>query len=403
MIRTLFIITLSLILFSCNSTKTEYFTATGDNTRYLRVPCWRFAKGSYPLSTDDAQWDTVSTPHTYHEKYSYQGVIGEKDLGPHTYRKHFSLPAEYKNRKVFIEFEGIRQRGQFYLNGHLLGRISDGVTPFGYDLTPYLHWDKENILHVEIDCNDKEFGTHTPMCWFFPGFNSLSGGICRNVYLHIKPNVYSTLPLYSGLQTEGTYVFAENISTEKHRATIGIEVQVKNENRVSREISCHAVITELDNRIVASYPVQKETVEPNQVFTFQLQKRIKGLHFWQPDYPYLYNVYTIVQDGNQTDISKITTGFRKIEVRGAELYINNRRLMTQGYTPRSQNEWPAIGAAYPDWLHDYSNKMQVDGHSRIIRWEHTMPSPQDIKSCDRVGLLQIMPGADRENDSQGRE
>ena len=164
---------------------------------------------------------------------------------------------------------------------------------------------------------------------------------------------------------------------------------------MSREISCHAVITELDNRIVASYPVQKETVGPNQAFTFQLQKRIKGLHFWQPDYPYLYNVYTIVQDGNQTDISKITTGFRKIEVRGAELYINNRRLMTQGYTPRSQNEWPAIGAAYPDWLHDYSNKMQVDGHSRIIRWEHTMPSPQDIKSCDRVGLLQIMPGADR--------
>ena len=403
MIRTLFIITLSLILFSCNSTKTEYFTATGDNITLNFNPCWRFAKGSYPLSTDDAQWDTVSTPHTYHEKYSYQGVIGEKNLGPHTYRKHFSLPAEYKNKKVFIEFEGIRQRGQFYLNGHLLGRISDGVTPFGYDLTPYLHWDKENILHIEIDCNDKEFGTHTPMCWFFPGFNSLSGGICRNVYLHIKPNVYSTLPLYSGLQTEGTYVFAENISTENRRATIGIEVQVKNEDRVSREISCHAVITELDNRIVASYPVQKETVGPNQAFTFQLQKRIKGLHFWQPDYPYLYNVYTIVQDGNQTDISKITTGFRKIEVRGAELYINNRRLMTQGYTPRSQNEWPAIGAAYPDWLHDYSNKMQVDGHSRIIRWEHTMPSPQDIKSCDRVGLLQIMPGADRENDSQGRE
>ena len=225
MIRTLFIITLSLILFSCNSTKNKYFTATGDNITLNFNPCWRFAKGSYPLSTDDAQWDTVSTPHTYHEKYSYQGVIGEKDLGPHTYRKHFSLPAEYKNRKVFIEFEGIRQRGQFYLNGHLLGHISDGVTPFGYDLTPYLHWDKENILHVEIDCNDKEFGTHTPMCWFFPGFNSLSGGICRNVYLHIKPNVYSTLPPLFGasnrrdIRFRRKYLYRKTPSHYRNRGT----------------------------------------------------------------------------------------------------------------------------------------------------------------------------------------
>lgn len=104
--RFLFFITIGLFLLSCNSTKTEYFTAAGDNITLNFNPHWKFAKGSHTLNVDDKQWDIISTPHTYHEKYAYQGVIGEKDLGPHTYRKHFSLPEEYKGKKIFIEFEG---------------------------------------------------------------------------------------------------------------------------------------------------------------------------------------------------------------------------------------------------------------------------------------------------------
>jgi len=60
---------------------------------------------------------------------------------------------------------------------------------------------------------------------------------------------------------------------------------------------------------------------------------------------------------------------------GAQLdyYLNNRALMTMGYSPRSQNECPTVGNAYPDWLHDFSNKMMVDGNARLVRWEHIMP------------------------------
>ena len=132
-------------------------------------PGWQLAKGSFPVEgTDDSQWERVSTPHTYHERYGYQGLkSGLKDLGPHTYRKHFTVPEDYKNRRLLLEFEGIRQRGQFYLNGHLLGRSSHGVTPLGFDITAQVKFGGENTLHVEIDCDDKEFETGTPMCWFF--------------------------------------------------------------------------------------------------------------------------------------------------------------------------------------------------------------------------------------------
>ena len=368
-------------------------------------PDWRTAPGSYPVDiADDSTWERVSTPHTYHEKAAYQGLKpGVKDLGPHTYRKHFTVPARFSNRRVLLEFEGIRQRGAFYLNGHLLGKQSNGVTPIGFDITPSIRFGGENVLHVEVDCDDTEFDTGTPMCWFFPGFNPLYGGICRNVRLHIVPKVHATLPLYTSLQTTGTYVFAEDISTEKRSAMLGLQVQVKNDDSKAREVCCEAVIVDRDGRTVAQISMPPATLPAGDLNTFEGAVRARDLHFWQPDFPYLYDVFSIVTSDGERDVRKIVTGFRKIEVRGAELYLNNRVLMTQGYTPRSQNEWPAIGNAYPDWLHDYSNAMMVAGNARLVRWEHIMPSPQDVLSCDRVGLPQIMPGADRENDSTGRE
>jgi len=378
-----------------------------DSITFNFNPDWRYAPGSFPVaSTNDASWHVVSTPHTYHDEFAYFGVNkGLKDLGPHTYRKHFKIPSAYANLKVFLEFEGIRQRGKFTLNNHLLGLHQNGVTPFGFDITPYLKFGKEeNILNIEIDCSDKDFETGIPMCWFFPGFNPLYGGICRNVFLHVVGKVHATLPLYSFLQTTGTYVYAENISTEKRTAEIGVEVEVKNEEDKACQVHCQAILVDRKGNKIATIDCKAETIPSAGLHIFKLKQLVKGLNFWQPDYPYLYGVYTVLSvKGRVIDVRKVVTGFRKIEVRGATFYINNRVLMTHGYTPRSQNEWPAIGNAYPDWLHDYSNQMMVEGNARLVRWEHVMPSPQDVTSCDRVGLPQIMPGADRENDSFGRE
>ena len=370
-------------------------------------PGWKVAKGSFPVGTDDSAWQQVATPHTYHEAEAYQGFRQPhlKDLGTYTYRKHFRLPAADAGRIVLLEFQGIRQRGRFYLNGHYLGGSEDGVAPFGFDLTPWLHFGEvENVLQAEIDCGDKDWETGTPMSWFFPGFNSLYGGICRNVILHVVGRVHATLPLYSSLGTTGTYVYAEDISTEKRTARIGAEVQVKNDSGAAEPVQCEVVVADRDGKAVATLDAPAAQMAPGALHVFQVGQEVGDLHFWQPGYPYLYEVYTVVSAGGHVlDMQRLTTGFRKIEVRGSTLFVNNRMLMTQGYTPRSQNEWPAIGNAYPDWLHDYSNRMMVDGHARLVRWEHIMPSPQDIQSCDRVGLPQIIPGADRENDSVGRE
>jgi beta-galactosidase len=149
---------------------------------------WRFAKGIFPIATvDDTAWERISTPHTYSALDGYQGVANPKsDLGPQTYRKHFKIPLAYADRQVFLEFQGIRNRGSFILNGHDLGRHENGVTPFAFDITAAVQFgDRENVLQVETDCSVVESTSGVRQGWLGRELDPLSGGIVRHVVLHL--------------------------------------------------------------------------------------------------------------------------------------------------------------------------------------------------------------------------
>ena len=368
---------------------------------------WRFSKGSFPFeSTNDNSWEEVSTPHTYHDLVGFQGVYNDKKgAGPHTYRKHFKLPAIDADREIFLEFQAIRDRGRFILNGHDLGQHENGVTPFGFDITPYVKFGSEdNILQVEIDCSNIEAATHTKQEWLDAAFNPISGGIVRNVFLHVTDKIHATLPLYALLKTSGIYTYAENISTAKRTAEIGVDAEVKNDEAAATTVACQSVLVDNQGKAVAAFDAGSRTLTPGETTTFTVKKAVGDLHFWQPGYPYLYRVFTIIsKNGKPVDVRETVTGFRKIEVRGGGLYLNNRLLMTMGYAQRSSNEWPGLGTAYPDWLHQYSDQLMVEGNATMVRWMHVMPSPQDTEACDRIGLTQMFPGADVEKDMYGRE
>ncbi|MGN6555004.1 MAG: sugar-binding domain-containing protein, partial [Verrucomicrobiota bacterium] len=120
---------------------------------------WRFLRGDVPGAErpefDASGWTTVSCPHTWNDvdscdNFSPGGHTGETELwtGAAWYRKEFTLPTAERGRKVFIEFEGVRQVADVYLNGRLLGQDKTGFIPFGFDLTAHLKFGEKNVLAV---------------------------------------------------------------------------------------------------------------------------------------------------------------------------------------------------------------------------------------------------------------
>ena len=385
--------------------------ALGANNRekYNFNPQWLLhvgdVQGAEKSSFSDKKWKQVTLPHAFNEDEAFKVNIKYMTDTIAWYRKHFKLPKSAKGKKVFIEFEGVRQGAEFYLNGKHIGRHENGVMAFGFDLTPYINYDGENVIAVRTD-NDwlyKEKATGSRFQWSDINFNANYGGIPKNVWLHVTDKLYQTLPLYSNLQTTGVYIYATDIRTKTRKAVINAESEVRNEYDTPLNVNYEVSVYDYDGRLVSSFRGEPTQVNPKETVTVKAARELENLHFWSWGYGYLYDVKTkLIVDNKVVDEVVTRTGFRKTSFGNGKIWLNDRVIQMKGYAQRSSNEWPGVGMSVPPWMSDYSNGLMLEHNANFYRWMHVTPWKQDIESCDRVGVIQVMPAGDAEKDAVGR-
>ena len=291
------------------------------------------------------------------------------------------------------------------MNGKSVGIHENGVMAFGFDITDYIDYGKVNVISARIDNSwkYKERATGSGYQWNDKNFNANYGGIPKNVYLHVAPRLYQTLPLFSNLKTTGTYVYACEMDVTKRRAMVFAESEVRNEFPVAKEFSMEMSVEDADGRIVKTISSGILQLAAGETTTVKVGTRVEDMHFWSWGYGYLYNVYTVLKvDGKPIDVVKTRTGFRKTRFADGKVWLNDRVIQIKGYAERTSNEGPAVGLSVPAWLSDFSNKMMVESNANTVRWMHVTPWKQDVESCDRVGLMQLMPAGDAEKDVSDR-
>lgn len=377
---------------------------------YSMNPDWQVLVGdvkeAHVPDFDDSQWKRVSLPYAWNEDDAFRLDIRELPTGIVWYRKTFTLPQGSEDKKVFLEFEGVRQAAEVYLNGYFIGRHENGVMAFGFDITQAVKpAPAENVLAVRTDndWNYREKATGQRFQWVDRNFNANYGGITKNVKLHLTDKLYQTLPLYSWLGTTGVYVYAEQIDVDARTARICAESQVRNEHIAAKTFRFEVEIRDTEGQTRKVFEGPQQAIAPGGTITVKAADTVNDLHFWSWGYGYLYDVITRLKvDGRVVDEVCTRTGFRKTAFENGMVYLNDRVLQIKGYAQRTTNEWPAVGGSVPAWLSDYSNDLMVKSHGNAVRWMHITPSKQDVQSCDRVGLIQLMPAGDAERDVDGR-
>ena len=122
---------------------------------------WKFLQGDAPGAQKpdfaDATWRDVDLPHDW----SIEGRSAENEpsggngaylpTGIGWYRKRFRLPAADRGRVVPLEFDGVYQNSEVWINGQYLGKRPYGYIRFAYELTPHLNFDAENVVAVKVD------------------------------------------------------------------------------------------------------------------------------------------------------------------------------------------------------------------------------------------------------------
>ena len=356
---------------------------------------------------EEADWQPVTLPYAFNGDEAFRKDITELTDTVCWYRKKFRVESsELRDKKFFIEFEGVRQGADFYLNGHHLGFSENGVMACGFDLTPYVE-EGDNLLAVRCD-NSWTYRSrrhNSRYQWNDRNFNANYGGIPKNVRLHVTGKLYQTLPLYSDLGTTGTYVYATDFDIPGRKAVVHVESQVRNDDSRPRTFFLTVVLKDRDGNKVAGFNGDgRITLQPGETVVAKAAQEVRGLHFWSWGYGYLYTVETCLRetlDDAGSDRVVIRTGFRKTRFGEGKIWLNDRVLMMHGYAQRTSNEWPGTGLCVPAWLSDYSNGLMVASGGNLVRWMHVTPWKQDVESCDRVGLIQAMPAGDSEKDVEG--
>ncbi|MET0647108.1 MAG: DUF4982 domain-containing protein [Pyrinomonadaceae bacterium] len=384
--------------------------AASRRAKYNFNPGWKLLvgdpAGAEAAGFDDSAWKDVTLPRAWNEDDAFRKDIKDLSTGVVWYRKRFRLPSGSAGMKVFLEFEGIKQAGEFYLNGKHIGRHENGITAFGFDVTDALRpAPEENVLAVRVDnaWEYKERATGSGFQWNDRNFYANYGGINKNVFLHVTDRLHQTLPLYSNLGTTGVYVHAKEFDIRGRSATVTAESQVRNGHSAARTLTYEVVVEDASGRVVKRIDGGRHTLAPGETKTLSASARLGGLNFWSWGYGYLYNVSTVLKaEGKTVDVVTTRTGFRKTEFGGGLVKLNDRVIQLKGYAQRTTNEWPALGPSVPAWLSDYSNRLMVESGANLVRWMHVTPWKQDVESCDRVGLMQALPAGDSEKDVDGR-
>ena len=359
-------------------------------------------------------WESVSLPHTYNDvdtfdNFTEQGMNGERSVygGTAWYKKTFTIPAEYEGKKIFLEFEAARQAAEVYLNGvKLEGKSENGFIPFGYDLTAGIKFGEENDITVMTDNSFPyyhigEDGSKNELSWADSHWHPNSGGLYRNATLYVTEPLHVTLPLYSFLETQGTYVYTKNET--KNTADVVMEAEIANEAASAKTFTYVAEVLDAEGKPVLTVTSAPLTLASGAKQVFSLTGTLQNPKRWSTEYPYLYTVVSkVLVDGRELDSTTTPLGVRTFRfTNDSGFFLNENYVKLQGWGQKPTDEWAGLGAAYPDWMHAFTQELMKDAGGNFIRWGHSAASPTQIAISDQYGIVTLQPGVDGEGSTVG--
>lgn len=350
--------------------------------------------GCQAINYDDSKWSAVALPHTWMtyettgELHPYIKNASDKDNpywwnGWGWYRKRIVIGNEYKDSKIFFEFDGVQKYSKIYLNGKLLGDSKGGFNSFEMEATDAVKFGEENILTVAVNnaLNDKNK---------IPPMNAgnwvVYGGIDRDVRLVIKNKLY--IPFQGSYKHEGgTFVTTPLVNDKEGVANV--KTFVKNEFSVPQIATLKTTITAADNSVVAEME-NTGTIEPGTIFTFnQTSGKISRPILWFPETPYIYNVYSQVYMGKRlVDTYYSPLGFRFFHWNYVtdRLWLNGKEVRVHGQN--RHEEFPWVGSAFPKWIAMRDmNDIRINLEHNFMRTAHYSHDPSIYNYTDRNGII----------------
>ena len=350
---------------------------------------WKFLKadlpGAHTVEADDSIWSEVQLPHDWSIEgpKSQSSPAGAREGflpgGIGWYRKHFQLPKDAQDKKVFIQFDGVYQNSEVWINGHSLGRRPYGYISFQHDLTTYLHFGGENVIAVRVDNSDQ------PNCRWYSG-----SGIYRHVWLTVTDKLH--------VDHWETCITTPEVSRD--RAVVRIRTLVKNETQQTKTCQVVTTIRNPKGKVVAEMR-SSETIPPQAEHRFDQQAQVSNPRLWSINTPFLYHAQTqVLDDQRACDETETAFGIRTIQFDKANGFqLNGQQIKMKGVC--IHHDAGCLGAAVPVRALERRLEILKSLGCNAIRTSHNPPAPELLDLCDHMGFIVIAEAFDKWDSPNG--
>ncbi len=342
---------------TAQETEIKYLSGTGsDNTVDWQFYC--------TAGMNSGKWTTIPVPSCWElqrfGKYDYgyaRDSVRGKEQG--LYKHEFFVPSSWKNKKVYIVFEGVMTDAEVKINGKPTGPIHQGAFYcFKYDVSSLLNLGEKNLLEVIVSKHSSNESVNAAErrgdYWIF-------GGIFRPVYLEALPKIHID---DIAIDAKANGAFAANLSTTGGNKLVVQLFDTKN--------------AKFGNPVSAMASSAGKTA---------VSGKFSSPKLWSPEFPNLYKaVFTLYR--NDQPIHSVTKkiGFRTVEVKERDgIYVNGVKVKMKGVNRHSF--YPTTGRTTSKKLSIEHVSMMKDMNMNAVRMSHYPPDGHFLDVCDSLGLF----------------
>lgn len=305
-----------------------------------------------------------------HKRYTYEF---RNEVG--SYRRTFTVPVDWKGRRVFINFDGVDSFFYLWINGHYVGFSKNSRNTASFDITQYLNKKGENVVAVEVYRNSDGSFLESQDMFRLPG-------IFRSTYLTSAPNVsICDLAVRTATMNNGN-------------ALVKVDAEI---NKGSKKKLAYT----FDYSV---YPVKlysDETLNAVAAVTGANANAcidIKNAKAWSAEEPNRYVLVATLKNKKGKVVDRVSTffGIRMVEIKntkaendefhlaGRYFYVNGMPVKLKGVNRHENN--PATGHAITHEQMQKEVMLMKQGNINHIRMSHYSNDPYMYYLCDKYGI-----------------
>ena len=284
-----------------------------------------------------------------------------------TYRRTFTLPADWDNKEIFLSADGVRGAAFYYLNGKFAGMSKDSKTPARFNVTS-LARRGENVIAIQVhrfsdgnylECQD---------------FWRISG-IERDIYMYAQPQIHLT-DFKAETPLDGDY----------RNGILKLKVKFANETGKETPFLVSYRLLDSKDKLIAQSSTRISYGQTEVEFT---PKTIKEPLQWTAETPNLYTLVISLKhtNGDIIEATGCKVGFRTVEIKDKQLMVNGRPILVKGVNYHEHNEY--TGHYVPEELMLKDFELWKRYNINTIRTCHYPQQERFYELCDQYGFYVI--------------